>query len=130
MVHIIPKDDSKQTLRIKRFLMAFDTYVIWMLIALYCYYDGLFARLPWSIYWTLTLIITTNLIIFFLIRSGLNRRFKDPSLTMIQIVLATVWIMFMAYCLDEGRGIMLLLYLVVFTFGTFKLSFRQFFILS
>ena len=130
MVHIIPKDDPKQTLRIKRFLMAFDTYVIWMLIALYCYYDGLFARLPWSIYWTLTLIITTNLIIFFLIRSGLNRRFKDPSLTMIQIVLATVWTMFMAYCLDEGRGIMLLLYLVVFTFGTFKLSFRQFFILS
>ncbi len=126
MVHIIPKDDPKQTLRIKRFLMAFDTYIIWMLIALYCYYDGLFAREPWPIYLTFTLIITTNIIIFFLIRLGLNRRFKDPSLTMIQMVLATVWIMYMAYCLDEGRGILLLLYMVVFTFGTFRLSFRQF----
>ena len=130
MVHIIPKNDPKQTLRIKRFLMAFDTYIIWMLIALFCYYNGLFARMPWSIYWTFTLIITTNLTIFFLIRSGLNRRFKDPSLTMIQMVLATVWIMLMAYCLDSGRGILLLLYMVVFTFGTFRLSFRQFCLLS
>ena len=130
MVHIIPKNDPKQTLRIKRFLMAFDTYIIWMLIALYCYYNGLFARMPWSIYWTFTLIITTNLAIFFLIRSGLNRRFKDPSLTMIQMVLATVWIMLMAYCLDAGRGILLLLYMVVFTFGTFRLSFRQFCLVS
>jgi diguanylate cyclase (GGDEF)-like protein len=110
--------------------MAFGTYIIWMLIALYCYYGGLFARMPWSIYLTFTLIITTNLFIFFLIRSGLNRRFKDPSLTMTQMVLATVWTMVMVYSLDEGRGIMLLLYMVVFTFGTFKLSFRQFFILS
>jgi len=130
MVQIIPKDDPKQTLRIKRFLMAFDTYIIWMLIALYCYYDGLFTRMPWPIYWTFSLIIMTNLFFFFLIRSGLNKRFEDPSLTMIQMVLATVWIMYMAYCLDEGRGILLLLYMVVFTFGTFRLSFRQFFILS
>jgi diguanylate cyclase len=110
--------------------MAFETYIlycIWMLIA---YYSGLFAREPWPIYWTFTLIITTNLIIFFLIRSGLNRRFKDPSLTMIQMVLATVWTMLMAYSLDEGRGVMLLLYMAIFTFGIFKLSFRKFFILS
>jgi diguanylate cyclase len=130
MLHIIPKDDPKQTLRIKRFLMAFGTYIIWMLIALYCYYEGLFARMPWSIYLTFTLIVTTNFFIFFLIRSGLNRRFKDPSLTMTQMVLATIWTMIMVYCLDEGRGIMLLLYMMVFTFGTFKFSFRQFFILS
>jgi diguanylate cyclase len=103
MLHIIPKDDPKQTLRIKRFLMAFNTYIIWMLIALFCYYDGLFARVPWPISWTFSLIITTNLVIFFFIRSGLNRRFKDPSLTLIQMVLATVWVMLMAYCLDEGR---------------------------
>ncbi len=130
MLQIIPKNEPKQTLRIKRFLMAFDTYIIWMLIALYCYYDGLFTRMPWPIYWTFSLIIMTNLFIFFLIRSGLNKRFEDPSLTMIQMVLATVWIMYMAYCLDEGRGILLLLYMVAFTFGTFKLSFRQLFILS
>ena len=110
--------------------MAFCTYIIWMLIALYCYYDGLFVRMPWPLSLTYTLTITSNLFIFIIIRSGLNRRFKDPSLTMTQMILATIWIMVMVYSLDEGRGIMLLLYMVVFTFGTFKLSFRQFFILS
>ncbi len=130
MVYILPKDDPKQTLRIKRFLMAFCTYIIWMLIALYCYYDGLFVRMPWSLNLTYTLTITSNLFIFIIIRSGLNRRFKDPSLTMIQMVLATIWTMVMVYSLNEGRGIMLLLYMVVFTFGTFKLNFSQFFILS
>ncbi len=49
---------------------------------------------------------------------------------MIQMVLATVWTMVMAYHLDEGRGIMLLLYMVVFIFGAFRLNFRQFIFLS
>ncbi|MGD0820791.1 MAG: response regulator [Desulfomonilia bacterium] len=130
MMHLIPRDDPKQALRIMRFLMAFGTYIIWMLIALYCYYNGLFARFLIPIFWVFASIVTTNLIIFFLLRTGLNLRFKDPSLTLMQIILATVYPMAMAYSLDEGRGIMLLLYMVVFTFGTFRLSFRQFFFLS
>ncbi len=123
-------DDPKQALRVKRFLMAFGTYVIWMLIALYCYYNVLFVRFLLPMFWIFTLILTTNLILFFLFRTGLNQRFKDPSLTMVQMVLATVWTMVMAYHLDEGRGIMLLLYMVVFIFGAFRLNFRQFISLS
>jgi two-component system cell cycle sensor histidine kinase/response regulator CckA len=132
MIHIIPKDDPKQALRIKRFLMAFDMYIIWMLIILSSYYEGMFARSPVPINWIVNLVITINLIIFFLIRSGLNRRFKDPSLTMIQMVIGTIFAMFMAYCLDDGREIMLLLYILVFAFGTFnfKMKFRQYCLIS
>ena len=130
MFYIVPRDDPKQALRIKRFFMAFATYVVWMLIALYCYYNGLFARLLGPIYLILTLIVTANLILFLVFRTGLNLLFKDPSLTMIQMVLATIWTMAIAYSLDEGRGIMLMLYMVVFIFGTFRLNFRQFCMLS
>lgn len=129
-MNLIPKGDAKQALRIKRFLMAFDTYIIWMLIALFCYYEGLFARTLGSIYWFFGLIVIFNLALFLILISGLNKRFRDPSLTMLQIVLATIWTMIMAYCLDEGRAIMLLVYMVVFTFGTFRLNFRQFLGLS
>lgn len=129
-MHIIPKDDPKQALRIKRFLMAFGTYILWILIALFCYHTGLVVRVPGSIYYIFVLIIATNLAIFFVIRSGLNKRFADPSLTMAQIIIATVWTMVLAYVMDEGREIMLLLYMVVFTFGTLSLSFRQFLLLS
>jgi hypothetical protein len=104
LISLVPGDDHKQALRVKRFLMAFVTYVIWMLIALFYYYDGFFVRLPWPLYWTFTLIITTNLLIFTMIRSGWSRRLKDPSLTMVQMVLATVWILYLAYCLDTGGG--------------------------
>ncbi|MCX5797998.1 MAG: PAS domain S-box protein, partial [Proteobacteria bacterium] len=117
-------------MRIKRFLMAFASYIIWMLITLYCYYDGLFARMLGPIYLILTVCVTSNLLLFLVLRTGVNRRFKDPSLTMVQMVLATGWIMVIAYSLDEGRGIMLLLYMVVFIFGTFRLNLRQFFVLS
>jgi diguanylate cyclase (GGDEF)-like protein len=130
MIQIIPSDDAKQALRIKRFLMAFGTYIIWMIIALYCYYDGLFVRMLGPMYLICILVIATNLAFFLLLLSGLNRRFKDPSLTMAQMVFATIWTMAMVYALDEGRGIMLLLYMVVFTFGTFRLNFHQFIFLS
>ncbi|MGD0211227.1 MAG: PAS domain S-box protein [Desulfomonilia bacterium] len=130
MFYIVPRDDPKQALRIKRFFMAFATYIVWMLIALYCYYNGLFARMLGPIYLILTLIVTTNLILFLIFRTGVNRLFKDPSLTMTQMVLATIWTMAIAYGLDEGRGIMLMLYMVVFIFGTFRLNIRQFSVLS
>ncbi len=42
MLHIIPREDPNQALRIKRFLMAFGSYFIWMLLVLYCYMQGLF----------------------------------------------------------------------------------------
>jgi len=132
MVHIIPKDDPKQAMRIKRFLMAFDMYIIWLLIILSSYYDGILARSPIPITWIVNLIITINLIIFILIRSGLNRRFKDPSLTMTQMVLGTIYAMFMAYCFENGREVILLLYILVFAFGTFnfKMKFRQYCLIS
>lgn len=130
MFYIIPRDDPKQALRIKRFFMSFASYGMWMIIALYCNYDGLFVRCIGMIYWIFSLIIMTNLIFYLVLRTGLNKRLNDPSLTMIQMASATVWIMVMAYCLDEGRGILLMLYMVVFTFGTFKLNFRQFCALS
>lgn len=130
MTHSIKGKDPKQALRMKRFLMAFITYIIWIAIALYCYFNGWFVRFLLPVFWIFTLILATNLILYCLFRTGLNQRFKDPSLTMIQMVLATVWTMVMAYHLDEGRGIMLLLYMVVFIFGAFRLNYRQFILLS
>ena len=130
MIHIIPHGDRNQALRMRRFLMAFASYLMWMLIAVYCFYLGMFWGSVQQTLVIFTMIIAMNLILFGAFRTGLNLRFKDPSLTMIQMVLATIWVMTMAYFLDEGRGIMLLLYMVVFIFGMFRLNFRQFLLLT
>jgi diguanylate cyclase len=129
MIHIIPQEDRNQALRMRRFLMAFASYLMWMLIALYCFYLGMLGTMQQTL-WVFAMIIAMNLILYGVFRTGLNLRFKDPSLTMIQMILATVWVMTMAYFLDEGRGIMLLLYMVVFIFGMFRLNFRQFLVLT
>jgi len=65
-----------------------------------------------------------------IIRSGFNKRFQDPSLTLLQIVIATVWAMEVIYYADATRGAVLLVYLVVFIFGLFKLNVREFLFLS
>jgi diguanylate cyclase len=127
---VIPEDDRHQALRIKRFLMAFGTYLVWMLIAVYCDYTGMFVRYLLPVDVTFVAILITNAIMYAVLRSGLNKRFKDPSLTMAQMALATLWTMLMAYSLDTGRQIMLMLYMVVFIFGTFRLNLRQFWCLT
>jgi diguanylate cyclase (GGDEF)-like protein len=130
MLYIIPREDPHQALRIKRFLMAFGSYFMWMLIVLYCYIQGIFGMsLPQTLL-ICGMVSAMNIIIFFIIRTGLNKHFKDPSLTEVQMVLATVWVMIITYYLIQARGIMLLLYMVVFIFGIFRLNLRRFCSLS
>ena len=128
--HLITTDDAAQALRIKRFLMAFGSYCMWTVLVWYCYFAGM-SRLGLAgslIVSACVLIMNAGLYAVF--RFGLNRRFRDASLTMGQMTLALVWIMFVAFILDQGRGITLLLYLVVFVFGAFRLNLRQFLALS
>ncbi len=130
MITLIPREDPHQTLRMRRFLMAFASYLMWILIVQYCYSQGLFRLSLTGTLGMCAAVVCMNVVLYFLFLTGVNKRFKDPSLTMLQMILATVWIMIIAYSLNEGRGIMLLLYLVVFIFGTFRLNLRQFCLLT
>ncbi|HPA84327.1 MAG TPA: GGDEF domain-containing protein, partial [Deltaproteobacteria bacterium] len=130
MINVIPYDDPDQALRIRRFFMALASYVMWMFIIFYCYYQGWFRISLAGTILIFAMILLMNLCIYLVFRTGLNKRFKDPSLTMLQMILATFWSMVVAYYTDEVRGILLLLYLVVFIFGVFRLRLRHFLILS
>jgi PAS domain S-box-containing protein/putative nucleotidyltransferase with HDIG domain len=65
-----------------------------------------------------------------MIRTGFNKRFKDPSLTLFQMLIATFWTMVVLYYAASARSIVLLLYLVIFVFGLFRLKVREFLFLS
>jgi diguanylate cyclase (GGDEF)-like protein/PAS domain S-box-containing protein len=75
-------------------------------------------------------ILACNILIYALIRTGFNKRFKDPSLTLFQIAIATIWTMQVMYYADSVRSGVLLVYLSIFIFGLFKLNIRQFLFLS
>ena len=130
MLKLIPENDKKQALRIKRFFMALGSYAMWVILTFYCYYQGFFRM---SLKATLTCFLAValiNLIFYILFRTGCNKKFHDQSLTAIQMVVGTFWVMIIVYYTDEARGVMLLLFLTVFVFGMFRLKFKQFQLLA
>lgn len=130
MFHLIPENDPKQALRIRRFLMASGSYLMWMGLVGHCYFTGFFRLSLGQTLSCFFLASLMNLGIYIIFRSGFNKHFKDRSLTMIQMLLANLWVMFVAYFTDEARGVMLMLYMVVFVFGMFRLQLRQFILLA
>ena len=130
MFSIFPEDDKKQTLRIKRFLIAFGAYLIWSAICYVGYFLGL-TKVPLPVLSAgVAGSVLVNISLYLIFRTGCNKRFKDPSLTLIQMVIATFWIMVVVYYAYEARSAVLLVYMVVLVFGLFRLKFRQFLFLS
>ena len=124
--HLIPKDDPKQELRFRRFFIATASYLMWMILIVYCYYQG-FIRLSKG--WTALafgLIVVVNILFYILFRTGLNKRFSDPSMTMLQMTTAALFSMVAIYFTDEIRGMMLLVYIVTILFGIFRFTLRQY----
>jgi diguanylate cyclase (GGDEF)-like protein len=61
-----------------------------------------------------------------ILRTGLNKRYSDPSLTVPQLLWGTSFILTITYLLNEWRGLMLMAYFAMLSFGYFKLRFREF----
>jgi hypothetical protein len=127
---LFPKKDFDQTLRIKRFLMAFGAYIIWSAICFIGYSLEL-TTVPLRILVAgISASFVLNILLYVIFRTGLNKSFKDPSLTLLQMVIATFWIMVVVYYAYEARSGVLLVYMVVLVFGFFRLRIRQFLFLS
>lgn len=130
MLTVFPKDDFDQTLRIKRFLMAFGGYLIWSAIC-FIGYSLKLTTVPLRILVAgVTASFVLNIILYLVFRTGFNKQFKDPSLTLLQMVIATFWIMVVVYYAYEARSGVLLVYMVVLVFGFFRLRIPQFLFLS
>ena len=75
---------------------------------------------------TAALLVVGFVVLFYAIfRSGLNLRFRDPSLTLPQIVASTLVILYAMSQSKEGHGILALIYMVSFLFGVFRLTTRE-----
>ncbi|HET7923170.1 MAG TPA: GGDEF domain-containing protein [Gammaproteobacteria bacterium] len=123
-------EDARQALRLKRFFMAFLAYLLWIGLTFYCYALGYINISAGWFAFSIALTLLGNLVFFGLFRSGLNRRWPDPSLTMPQMLLATFWVMLLVAMAPRVRGILLLLYVVIFLFGIFRLRRGQYLLLT
>jgi diguanylate cyclase (GGDEF)-like protein len=130
MFTLIPADDTRQALRIRRFSLAAAGYLVWMIIVVASHMLDLSRTTYASLFLICGLMLLTKLCVYILLRSGFNKRFKDPSLTVLQMVLACFWVGVVSYFSQSPlRGSIITLYVVIFVFGIFRLSLRNFFAL-
>lgn len=112
--------DPKQRLRIKRSLMAANVFLACCLLQLYSVWMGFMEA--HDVAWLSGAIIANCLLWYGVLRSGLNKRFEDPALTLPQI-LAALTIIVGAYSLTGPfHGSTLMLLVLVMVFGVFNLK--------
>ena len=125
---IIPKDDPDQAIRIRRFFTATAAYALNVGLSYAAY---LWGTMEWqAIAGFLVLIPAINITLYIIFRTGLNLKFRDPSLTIIQMCAAILVTMYGMYFANESRGVLLLVYILILIFGIYKLNTRSFLYVS
>jgi len=115
-----------QTLLMKRFGLAVGTYVMvvalaWVAILSDYFRGSLRAAVIGS-----GLVALSQAVLACIFLTRRNQRFKDPSLTEVQVLLALAWHTWLLAHLGEARGTFLIMYPVIMLFGLFHLSQRAF----
>ena len=121
---IIPKNDPKQALRLSRFFISLGIYILNLSLSYLAYLAGIMELK--ALYWNWIIILVFNIILYIIFRTGLNKRMKDPSLTSLQICIASLVVMYAIFFVYEARGILFSLYILILLFGIFRLDTRQF----
>jgi diguanylate cyclase (GGDEF)-like protein len=115
--------DESQALRMRRYLMAAGTSLLFCLTLLVLAFLG---RLPWNVAREGTLAILALVVLFYVVfRTGLNLRFADPSLTTEQLAAALLLIAFLMTHAGPARSSLVLFYPVAMLFGVLRLNSRR-----
>ncbi len=120
----------KQTLRKRRLAMAFASYLVTLTLVAFCWRQNLIPGRIVLHYAAFMLLI--NALFLGLIQSNLNLRFKDPSMTAVQMVVSLLPALWVMYFLDAGqaRAAFLMIILVPALYGILALNTRQFVIVG
>lgn len=112
----------------RRAFLALSGYFVIFLATMICYSAGVTNHITLDgvlLLFLFLLVIYTG--IFFMINTGVNQKFKDPSLTVFQLSIAICWAAVMAYFTSPHfRGFIITIYILMFMFGLFQLRFRAF----
>lgn len=123
---LILTDDPGQALRMSRHLAALFAIMMFTLASIYFAHSDMLKETKIQlldlnlIFWAGLLLITL------IIRSGLNQRLRDPSMTMVQMVWCSLYILTLVYLLNTWRSIAIMPYFGILSFGYFKLNFKEF----
>jgi methyl-accepting chemotaxis protein len=130
MFSLIPKNDKKQAIRVKRQLLADVVFLIICITVWLAAKEGL-VNMSYTQLAFFSLVVASPQIIFYsVIRLGANKAFKDPSLTLPQICAALISISIFMYFVQNIRGGIIVFYFLIIFFGAFQLNRNGFIIVS
>jgi diguanylate cyclase (GGDEF)-like protein len=123
---LIPIHDRAIAIRVKRQLMGFVSYLMFLVPLAYAVHSGWveFGYAGLALFCAAA--VAANIAFLAAIRSGYSRRFDDPSLVLPQVCVAGVFALAIGYYLDQARVITLMLFFTSFFFGIFSFSRRQY----
>jgi len=117
------RDESEQQalqqLVTKRFGMAAGTYGLALLLTWISVVGGFYQAPIDTAVAGSVMILASQLVFFWIFYRGHNLRFRDPSLTEPQVLVALVWLTFFLFHFGDHRGSLLVLYVLVLMFAVF-----------
>ncbi len=115
--------ERKQQLRISRSLTAAFVFLACIGLQIYAYRHGFMEA---QYVWRLSIVILVNVVFWYaLLRSGLNLRFRDPALTLPQVLSALTIITYAYSVTGRIHGSIMMLLTLVQVFGIFNMSQRD-----
>lgn len=119
-----------QSLRKRRLGMSFASYMVTFSIVIYCWFQNLIPFRVAAEFFVASLLI--NGVFWYLIHSGRNLKYRDPSMTSAQMIVSLLPPLWVMAFLDPGqaRAIFLLIAIVPMLFGILALTTRQFIIVG
>jgi diguanylate cyclase (GGDEF)-like protein len=119
---------KQQALRTRRLVLGSISYFFTLSLAVAYWWLGYFGApvlLTFSV-----LIVALNVVFFLAIRTNVNLRFADPSMTLAQICMAMMAGLYVMYHAQQSRGVFLLLCVSAAMYGLFQFRLRDFVIMT
>jgi diguanylate cyclase len=115
-----PRDDFKQRLRLRRFMLASIFSLLYLLVLVVFYTQDKVDRV--TLLQSCTIVAAVILGFFIVFRLGLNLRFPDPSLTVFQLLAAVFTMLFGVYRAPDSRLAFTAFFFVALMFGMLRCS--------
>ena len=127
---LIPRDNYPLAVRVKRQLMGFMSYLMFLLPLAYAVENGWLRFGYQGLAVFSAIAIALNVGFLALLRSGWTARFSDPSMMVWQVSVAGLMALVVGWFVDGATVIVLMLFFTAYFFGVFSFSAREYFALS
>ncbi|HJV80205.1 response regulator [Noviherbaspirillum sp.] len=115
-------DGDRETTRAQNRLIAAGSFLLAIALLIACFALGILSDTAFR--QSAALVVLSYLAFYLVFRSGLNRRFIDPSLTDLQMLNASLVVLYTMYAAEEGRAALLAILPMILLFGVPRLSMR------